>query len=182
MSDTAADADSNLTGQARTFEVLAYVAVATLAVQFLLLLGLLRLIEPLWAAVLGGDWSAFKVAGQPVLRRLVGLIPVLCYLGGLLSAAKIFGRVSAGQLFAEANFRDLGEVGSSLLWGAGTSAVLVPFLQMLIDGERGFSGLNLEPETWVIAVVGGFILVLGRMMARARAETSALKAELNDFV
>ena len=76
-----------LTDQARTFEVIAWVAVVVLSVQFLALLKLLSLIGPGMALLSQGDWRGFFEAGAPVFRRLVGLWPALIYLGGLLSAA-----------------------------------------------------------------------------------------------
>lgn len=165
---------ARLIDQAKTFEVLAWVAVVVLSVQFLVLLKLLGLIGPGIDLATRGDWAGFAEAGAPVLRRLVGLWPVLIYLGGLLSAAAIFGRVAKGELFSKANSKDLAEVGSSLLFGALVSSVLAPWIQSWIDGEYGFSGIHLETETWVIAVIGGAILVLGRMMAEAGRLQSAL--------
>ncbi|MDQ0464799.1 hypothetical protein QO010_002583 [Caulobacter ginsengisoli] len=179
------DTDSTLTGQARTFQVVAYVAAVTLAVQLLVLLKLLSLISPAADAFSHGDWTGFWEAAKPVFRRLVTFLPVVCYLGGLLAAAEIFGRVSEGELFSRANSKCLSEVGSSLLWGAAATALIVPILLGSIDGDWRFGGFHLEPETWVIAVVGGAILVLGRMMARAQSlsgENASLKAELSDFI
>lgn len=177
-----AEADSKLTNQARTFEVVAYLAAGTLGVQVLAMLEILSLLSPAADALLHGQWAAFWEAAQPMLLRLVNFLPVLCYLGGVIAAARIFGRVAGGELFSPANSKGLADVGSSLLWGAAAAALIVPLLLGAIDGEAGFRGLRMEPETWVIAVVGGAILVLGRMMAAAQVENAALKAELSDFV
>jgi hypothetical protein len=65
-------------------------------------------------------------------------------------------------------------VGSSLLWGAAASALIVPWIQAWIAGDYGFGGIHLGTETWVIAVIGGAILVLGKMMAQAGRLQSAL--------
>ena len=54
----------------------------------------------------------------------------------------------------------------------------MPWIQSWIDGEYGFSGIHLEVETWVIAVIGGAILVLGRMMAQA----GRLQSELDQII
>lgn len=170
--------DSKLTGQARTFEVIAWVAWVVLAVQLLVLLRLLTLIGPATYALSHGDWMGLRLAAEPVLRRLVEFLPVLIYLGGLAAAARIFHRVADGELFSKANSNGLAEVGSSLLWGAAASAVIVPWIQSLIDREYGFSGIHLETETWVIAVIGGAILVLGRMMAQA----GRLQSELDEII
>lgn len=170
--------DSKLVSQARTFEVIAWVATAVLALQLLVLLKLLTLMGPAADALSHGDWMGLRLAAEPVLRRLVEFLPVLIYLGGVVAAARIFGRVAAGELFSRANSNGLAEVGSSLLWGAAAGAVIVPWIQSWIDGEYGFSGLHLETETWVIAVIGGAILVLGRMMAQA----SRLQSELDSII
>ena len=170
--------DSKLVSQARTFEVIAWVATVTLAVQLLVLLKLLTLIGPAAEALSHGDWIGLRLAAEPVLRRLVEFLPLVIYLGGVIAAARIFGRVADGELFSKANSNGLAEVGSSLLWGAASGAVIVPWIQSWIDGEYGFSGLHLEVETWVIAVIGGAILVLGRMMAQA----GRLQSELDQII
>ncbi|MBI5939568.1 MAG: DUF2975 domain-containing protein [Caulobacterales bacterium] len=166
--------DSKLVSQARTFEVIAWVATVILAVHLLILLKLLGLIGPAADAFSHGDWMGLRLAAEPVLLRLVEFLPVVIYLGGLMAAARIFGRVADGELFSKANSNGLAEVGSSLLWGAAASAVIVPWIQSWIDGEYGFSGIHLEVETWVIAVIGGAILVLGRMMVQAGRMQSEL--------
>lgn len=170
--------DSKLVSQAKTFEVIAWVAAVVLAVQLLVLLRLLSLINPAADALLQGDWEGLRLAAQPVMRRLVEFLPGLIYLGGVIAAARIFGRVADGELFSKANSNGLAEVGSSLLWGAAASAVIVPWIQSWIDGEYGFSGIHLEAETWVIAVIGGAILVLGKMMAQA----GRLQSELDQII
>lgn len=174
--------NAKLVDHAKTFEVIAYVAAATLAVQLLVMLKALSLISPAADALVQGEWAAFWEAARPVLRRLVTFLPVICYLGGVLAAAGIFGRVADGELFSRATSKGLADVGSSLLWGAAAAALVVPLLSGAIDGEAGFQGLRMEPETWVIAVVGGAILMLGRMMAMAQSENASLKAELSDFI
>lgn len=170
--------DSKLVDQARTFEVLAWIAVVVLAVQLLALVGLVRLIGPVIETFASSGREGLREVMQPLLGRLVGLLPGLIYLGGLIAAARIFGRVAKGELFSEANAKGLAEVGSALLWGAAASAVIVPWVRSWIDGEYGFSGVHLESETWVIAVIGGAILVLGRMMAHA----GRLQTELDEII
>lgn len=173
MSGTAKLAD-----QAKTFEVIAWIAVVTLSLQFLVFLKLLTLINPVVDAFRYGDRAGLVAAAQPVLSRLVEVLPALIYLGGVLAAAHIFGRVAKGELFSRANSEGLAEVGSSLLWGAAASAVIVPWIQSWIAGEYGFSGIHLGTETWVIAVIGGAILVLGKMMAQA----GRLQSELDEII
>lgn len=170
--------NARLTDQARTFEVVAWVAVVVLALQFLGLLGLLGQIGPVIDALGREGRSGLAEAIAPILRRLVGMLPGLIYLGGVVAAARIFGRVAKGELFSAANSKGLAEVGSALLWGAAASAVIVPWIESWLDGEYGFSGLRLESETWVIAVIGGAILILGKMMAQA----GRLQSELDEII
>lgn len=177
-----AGSDSKLTEQAKTFEWLAYIAATLLAIQLLFLLNLLHLIDPLIQALTRGAWAEFWDEARPILRKSVTFLPVYFYVGALFSLADIFGRVAEGQLFSPANSKGLAEVGSSLLWGAAAGAVIVPNVLSAIDRSWDFSGIYLEPEFWVIAVIGGALLVLGRMMAQAQSENAALKAELSDFV
>lgn len=170
--------NARLVDQAKTFEVIAWIAVASLSVQFLIFLKLLPLIRPAADAIRIGDWAGLMGAAQPVLFRLVDVLPALIYLGGLFAAARIFGRVADGDLFSKANSEGLAEVGSSLLWGAAASALIVPWIKSWLDGEYGFGGIRLESETWVIAVIGGAILILGKMMAQA----SRLQSELSEII
>ena len=167
-----------LTDQARTFEVIAWIAVTTLALQFLVFLKLLTLIGPIAEAIQYGDWAGLRSALPPVLSRLVDVLPALIYLGGVLAAAHIFGRVAKGELFSQANSDGLAEVGSSLLWGAAASAVIVPWVKSWLEGEYGYAGFHIEMETWVIAVIGGAILILGKMMAQARR----LQSQLDEII
>lgn len=170
--------NARLVDQAKTFEVIAWIAVAVLSVQFLVLLRLLTLIGPIGEAIRLGDPSGLGEALRPVLYRLVDVLPALIYIGGVFAAARIFGRVARGDLFSRANSEGLAEVGSSLLWGAAASSVIVPWIKSWLDGEYGFGGIRLESETWVIAVIGGAILILGKMMAQA----GRLQAELNEII
>jgi uncharacterized membrane protein len=170
--------NARLVDQAKTFEVIAWIAVAVLSVQFLVLLRLLTLIGPIGEAIRLGDTRGLGEALRPVLYRLVDVLPALIYIGGVFAAARIFGRVARGDLFSRANSEGLAEVGSSLLWGAAASSVIVPWIKSWLDGEYGFGGIRLESETWVIAVIGGAILILGKMMAQA----GRLQAELNEII
>jgi hypothetical protein len=170
--------NAKLTDQAKTFEVIAWIAVVTLALQFLVFLKLLTLIGPANDAIRYGDWAGLRLALPPVLSRMVDVLPALIYLSGVLAAARIFGRVARGELFSRANSDGLAEVGSSLLWGAAASAVIVPWIKSWLDGEYGFAGFHLEMETWVIAVIGGAILILGKMMAQARR----LQSQLDEII
>jgi hypothetical protein len=166
--------DPKLVDQAKTVEVFAWIAAVTLGVQVLTLLGLLNLIGP----IADRDGQGVHDVFVQLAPRLVGLIPAFCYFTGVLAAARIFGRVSKGELFSEANAGGLSEVGSSLLWGAIASALIVPAIQSFIAHEHPFFGLRAEPEVWVLAVIGGAIMVLGRMMRHGMR----LQGELDEII
>jgi hypothetical protein len=166
--------DRKLVDQAKTVEVAAWIAAVTLGLQALALLGLLNLIAP---AAQGDFYGALDVFRE-LAPRLVGLLPAFCYFTGVVAAARIFGRVSKGELFSEANAGGLAEVGSSLVWGAAATALIVPMVQAWITQEHTFAGIRLEPETWVIGVIGAGIAVLGRMMRHAMR----LQGELDSII
>ncbi len=166
--------DPKLIDQARTVEVFAWIAAVAFGLQALALLGLLNLVGP----IRYGDWAGFHDAFVELAPKLVELLPIVAYFSGLLAAAKIFGRVAKGELFSEANAGGLSEVGSSLLWGAIATAVVVPVIQSAIAREHIFFGIHLEPEIWVIGVIGGAIMVLGRMMRHGMR----LQGELDEIV
>jgi len=166
--------DPKLVDQAKTVEVFAWIAAVTLGVQGLALLGLLNLIGP----IADRDGQGFLQAFRELAPRLVGLLPAFCYFTGVVAAARIFGRVREGELFSEANAGGLSEVGSSLIWGAAATAIIVPVIQSWIAGEHAFFGIRAEPEVWVLAVIGGAVMVLGRMMRHGMR----LQTELDEIV
>lgn len=166
--------DRKLVDQAKTVEVFAWIAAVTLGVQALALLGLLNLV----GTAADGDWQGFHNAFVALAPQLVGLIPAVCYFMGVVAAARIFGRVAKGELFSEANAGGLSEVGSSLVWGAIAGALIVPAIQSWIAHEHAFFGLRAEPEIWVLAVIGGAVMVLGRMMRHG----IRLQGELDEIV
>ncbi|MFZ5669316.1 MAG: hypothetical protein ACOY4K_07465 [Pseudomonadota bacterium] len=170
--------DSRLAEQARTFEVVAWIAVVVLALNFLALLRVLTLIEPVTAAFAHGAWEGLGPAIAPVGRRLVELMPVFFYLGGVISLARMFGRVANGELLSRTNAAGLADVGSSLMWGAAAGAVMVPWIQSWIDRDYGFGGLDLTLETAILFVIGGALMVLGRIMTHA----TGLQTELDSNV
>jgi hypothetical protein len=69
-----------------------------------------------------------------------------------------------------------------MLWGAAVWMIVAPTILALIDQGRGRWGMRVEPEALVLAVIGGAVLMIGQIMARAQSENASLKAELTDFV
>lgn len=170
--------DTKLAGQARAFEVAAIVALVLLALNLVRLIGAVPLAFGIVDAFRTGDPAAAWPALQDFLAAAVSLLPTIIYIGGVESARKMFHRVGEGELFSEANSKSLADIGGALLFGALAAMVFVPWIQSWIGGDYGFGGVRIEGETLVITVIGGAILVLGRMMSGARR----LQAELDQIV
>ncbi|ATQ44283.1 DUF2975 domain-containing protein [Caulobacter mirabilis] len=170
--------DSKLVDQSRLFEGVAWAAVIAVSIQLWFVFDPMTTLGPIYDAALARDSAAAKAASPLVFDRIAAVLPALCYLGGLMAVAHIFERVAKGELFSAANARGLAEVGASLLWGAAATAIVAPLIRTVTAGFGGWGGFRLEPETWVIAVIGGAILVLGRMLSSA----VALKTELEEIV
>ena len=73
----------------------------------------------------------------------------------------ILDHISEGEYFSAKNIRALGDMGGSLLWGAGWAAFVVPSLGDWTSGIGGYR-VDFRPETLVIATVGLCLLVIGR--------------------
>ena len=151
-----------------------------LALSFLNVKGVAWVVTTSISAIVQWDASLFWPEAAPVLKGLAGILPSILYLMGLWTARDMFGRIVKGEVFSPRNSRSIAGIGENLVWGAAAAIVISPTLIAWIDGD-GFD-FNLNTETVVILVVGGAILLLGRIMARAQAETAALKAELEDFI
>jgi hypothetical protein len=169
---------TDLSRQARLFEAAAVVALVLLALNLLRLIGVVPLAFGVAEALGAGDPSAAWPAAEAFLIAAVSLLPTIIYIGGVDSARKMFRRIGAGELFTEANSKSLADIGAALGYGALAAMVIVPWLQSWIGGERGFGGVRIEGETLVIAVIGGALLVLGRMLSRARR----LQSELDSII
>lgn len=177
--------DPKLRERARTFEVVAVIALVMLAANLLAVLKLPPYIGAAIDALRGGDHAGLLAASEGFARGVIPLLPAVIYLGGVWVAAGMFGRMAKGELFSEANARGVAEIGSSLLWGAAASAVIVPMLLLWAEGRHGGVDLRLAPETLVIAVIGGALMVLGGVLARGvavLAERDGLKAQMDEFV
>jgi len=170
--------DSALISQARTFEAIAWLALIVMSLDLLRLAGIVSLGFALVDGIAAGDISSARPELEGFLRSLVEVLPTIIYLGGVWSARTMFARIGQGEMFSDANSRGLADIGSSLMWGAVTAMVIVPQLLSWIDGERGLGGVHIEQETLVLAVIGGGIAVVGRMMAHA----TRLRSELDEII
>lgn len=169
---------NDLSRQARMFEAAAVIALVLLVLNLLRLIGAVPLAFGIVEAFGAGDPSVAWPAVQDFLAAAVSLLPTFIYIGGVESARRMFHRIGEGELFSEANSKSLADIGSALLYGALAAMVIVPWIQSWIDGGRGIGGVRIEGETLVITVIGGSLLILGRMMTRARR----LQSQLDEIV
>jgi hypothetical protein len=170
--------DTQITKEARAFYVLATLAMVLLALNLLRLIGVVPLAFALVEGVSAGNLTEAWPEISRFLRSLVEILPTLIWMGGVWSARGMFARIAEGELFSVANSRALASIGAALLWGAGAAMVFVPWILSRIDGESGLSGVRVDQTPLVLAVIGGALLVVGRMMARA----SALQSELSEII
>lgn len=170
--------DPKLVDQARILEAVTVIALVLLALNLLRLVGVVSVVFGAVDAVRAGDLSAFWPELNRFLGALAGVLPTLIYMGGVWAAQGLFSRVAKGELFSAANSKSLADIGGALLWGATAAMIFVPWLQSGIAGEYDFGGVRIEQETLVLAVIGGAVLMFGRMMNQARR----LQSELDEIV
>ena len=170
--------DSQLTREARAFNVLATLAMVLLCLNLLRLVGIVSLGFALADSLSAGDLSGLWPEANRFLRSLVEILPTLIWMGGVWSARSLFARIAEGELFSAANSRSLANIGAALLWGAGAAMVFVPWILSWFDGEYGLSGVRVDQAPLVLAVIGGALMVVGRMMAKA----GRLQSELSEII
>ncbi len=162
-------AAKSLQSQARTLEIFTTIAIVIvvlgLTVEFVL-------------AFAHGEFpwerAFWDIHGESLIRAL----PTLLLAGALDASRKLFGRLARGDLFSEAVGQGVKGIGASLLYAAAAMAVIVPWLIAWTEGKYGFGGIDLEPTTWVLGIVGAALLMLGRLLRQA----NALQDELERFV
>lgn len=147
---------------ARYRGVITWVTLVVLVLQLLQFFGA-YLVRPV-------DWDQVVVA-------LIMLAPQLCYLYGVWSLRPAFGEVAQGRLFGEAQTKALATLGWALIIGSVFSIFLLTNLLRLVQfTEGGF--LNFDVSDIVLAVVGGALVLLSNLMAKAHA----MKSELDDII
>ena len=170
-------AEAEMRKLAKTATMIALIAVVVIFAALLAALDALTLLDPFIRAVTTSDWGLLGTTLVALLHKLVPLLPTLFYLTAVLSALAILDRVSKGQYFTALNIRALGDMGGSMLWGAGWAILLVPVLSDWTGGSYGFR-VDFRPEPLVIGTIGLCLLVLGRLLLRAQA----LEAEMEGIV
>ena len=165
--------DRSLQSEARRLEVATLVALVLLSILLVLRYLLIPIVSALSEAA-PGSLEFWDLIGP----RLIQALPAFALLGAIDSTHKLFRRLGKGELFGEAVGKGVRGIGGSLIWAAAVMAVIVPWLQAWLDGKYGFGGLNLDPVSIVLAVVGAAMLLLGRLLKRA----GALQTELESYV
>lgn len=124
-----------------------------------------------------GAYLVRAVEWDQVIVALIMLAPQLCYLYGVWSLRPAFGEVAQGRMFGEAQTKALTTLGWSLIIGSMFSIFLLTNLLRLVQfTEGGF--LNFDVSDIVLAVVGGALVLLSHLMAKAHA----MKSELDDII
>lgn len=124
-----------------------------------------------------GAYLIRAVEWDQVLVALIMLAPQLCYLYGVWSLRPAFGEVAQGRMFGEAQTNALATLGWMLIVGGLFSIFLLTNLLRLVQAtEGGF--LNFDLSDIVLTVVGGALVLLSRLMAKAHA----MKTELDDII
>ena len=147
---------------ARYRSLITWVVVAVSALQLLQHFGP-YLVRPF-------DWGHVRVS-------LILLVPQACYLYGVWSLRPAFSEIAEGRMFGEAQARALTTLGWSLIAGGAFSVLLLHYL-LRLSGivQAGF--LNFDLSDIVLAVVGGALVLLSHLMAKAQA----MKSELDDII
>lgn len=108
---------------------------------------------------------------------LVHLLPAVGYLWALWAVQRALGDVAAGRTFHPAVARAMRHIGMGVLAGALFKVVAVSNLSRWIAGGRG-GYLYFDLAAIVLGVVGAALILLARLVERARA----LEAELEDIL
>jgi hypothetical protein len=168
--------------QARYLEAASILATVLLGLAILKTTGIVVVVPAVIGAIREGDPAQAVPALDSFLRALIQMLPTLCFLSGVWAARGLFGRIARGEIFSLANSKAIADVGSALLWGAAVWMIVAPVILGIIDQGRGRWGMRVEPEALVLAVIGGAVLMIGQIMAKAQSENASLRAELTDFV
>lgn len=147
---------------ARYRSLIGWIAGGTLTIQLLQYFGI-YLVRPI-------DLGAVQAAA-------ILLIPQLCYLYGVWSLRSAFAEIAQGRMFGAAQTKALATLGWSLIAGGVFSVFFLTNLLRLVQVTEG-GYLNFNLSDIVLAVVGGALVLLSRLLAKAHA----MKTELDDII
>ena len=165
-------ADRTLQSEAKRLDIVTIVAIVVTIVGIVLRYAL--------APILAGVRDATDNADvwMIVTSAILDALPSLVLVGALDASRKLFASLARGDVFSDAVGKGVKGIGASLLYAAVMIAVVVPWLQGWVDGNYGFAGIKLDTLTWVLGVVGAALLMVGRLLQRAKG----LQSELEQFV
>jgi hypothetical protein len=158
--------------EARSLEILTSVVIGVTVLGILLRYAL----PPILAGVRDATDSA--EVWMIVSSAVIDALPSIVLVGALDASRKLFASLARGDIFSDAVGKGVKGIGASLLYAAVMIAVVVPWLKAWVDGDYGFGGVRLDTLTWVLGVVGAALLMVGRLLRRARG----LQSELEQFV
>jgi hypothetical protein len=124
-----------------------------------------------------GAYLVRPVEWDQVIVALIMLAPQACYLYGVWSLRPAFAEVAQGRMFGEAQTKALATLGWALIIGGVFSVFLLTNLLRLVQFTEG-GYLNFDLSDIVLAVVGGALVLLSNLMAKAHA----MKSELDDII
>ena len=108
--------------------------------------------------VIRGDTDHYEyvsgAAAEGILRTTLDTgVPVLF---GVLTAQRVFARMSEGAIFTADNAADLGGIGDNVLWAAIATVLIVPNASAWVRGEGGFH-ISLHDWAVLMGVLGAAI-------------------------
>lgn len=107
----------------------------------------------------------------------IDLLPAVGYLWALWAVQRALGDVAAGRMFDRAVARAMRRIGAGVLAGALFKIFAVTNLSRWITGGPG-SYLYFDLAAIVLSVVGAALIVLARLLDRARALETELEGIL----
>jgi hypothetical protein len=152
---------SRVQRSARRFRTFAYFA-AMLAILCVVSEVLLAL-SPIWH---GGQAAPALWAG---LGQLDLAVPVLCFVGGLKRARRLFLRIETGEVFGEGDSRDFAWIGWAVVAGAAWSLTLGG----LVPPQTGptaekLAGLGVAARDLALLALGFALVAIGHVVAQGR--------------
>lgn len=139
-----------------------------------LLLGLVFVLEPLARASHGVFTHDKQV---DVWLSFIYLLPAVGYLWALWAVQRALGDVGAGRMFHPAVARAMRHIGLGVLAGALFKVFAVTNLSRWITGGQG-GYLYFDLAAIVLGVVGAALILLARLVDRARALETELEGIL----
>lgn len=133
------------------------------------------------ASLLSGPAGMDEASVQVFLRQLIEMGPPLILALALWNTRRYLVRLANGDLWGPATAKLLGRVGDSLLWAAAYAVLVVPNVQMWVDGGRAFQW-HLRTEYLVLAGLGLLLSLVSRMVRNVVEVAAAMKAENDAFV